>query len=460
MTEATEPLLPRPARVPVPGGVLARVALRPWLDAVILKSIVAGYMPLSRGWAAAREAHGSASRFREAAPFDGAVSATLANALGAIGRRDKAYREALAAWDEIFFGDGEASDGELVTREVARRRAAHRLMAARILLVPWMRKLDPVHWRVADRDTVSRHHAGRLDGDAKAFPAPRETKVERSRNVRSVLGHEYWLRFRSPSPRLDEFVWAHVHQPDGSDDRPTVIALHGIAVEAEMWKQISEPDLELVRQGFRVIRICAPGHARRTPTGFYGGEFCIGRGPIGFIELFEAWVAEVAVIIGWARETADAPVAIAGVSLGALTCQLVAVAARSWPDRLRPDAAHLTATSGDVVETVLRGSIARALGADRVLEQHGWTPDDIERWRPVLDPRSSPAMSPDRIVMVLGSGDTLTPYGGGGALATRWGIPPANLFVRPQGHFTLALDGYNDVTPMHRLVEIVRDAAG
>lgn len=469
MTDSHTDRLPNPAPVPVPGGLLGRLVLRPWLDAVILRAIVSGFLPLSRGWAAAREAGGSADAFRQFAPYDRRVSAGLARALRAIARRDRDYRQALAAWDHAFFGDGEVPDAELVAREGARRRTAHHLMAARGLLVPWIKRFAPVRWQIADRASVSERHGARLDVSA-TFPAPPETKVDVSRKVRSTLGRRYWLRFRAPSPRLDEDAWAHVYEPDGVSDPPNLITLHGIAMEPEMLKQINEPDFELVRRGFRVIRIGAPGHARRTPTGCYGGEIVMAQGPLGFIELFEAWVGEVAVVTGWLRQSSNAPaskapaskapVAVAGLSLGALTAQLVAAAAGGWPEHLRPDAVCLTATSGDVVETVLRGSVARALGAERVLGEHGWSTGDVEPWRPVLEPQGKPAMSPDRVVMMLGSADTLTPYPGGKALAEAWQVPPQNLFVRRQGHFTVGLDGYNDTSPLRRLAEIVDRLAG
>ena len=54
MTNSRSPCLPKPAPVPIPGGLVGRLALRLWLDAVILRAIVSGYLPLSRGWAAAR----------------------------------------------------------------------------------------------------------------------------------------------------------------------------------------------------------------------------------------------------------------------------------------------------------------------------------------------------------------------------------------------------------------------
>jgi hypothetical protein len=58
MTDSLTDRLPNPAPVPVPGGLLGRLVLRPWLDAVILRAILSGFLPLSRGWAAAREAGG------------------------------------------------------------------------------------------------------------------------------------------------------------------------------------------------------------------------------------------------------------------------------------------------------------------------------------------------------------------------------------------------------------------
>jgi hypothetical protein len=388
------------------------------------------------------------------------VSAQLARALAAIARRDEAYKQALAAWDEAFFGHAEVTDAELVAREGARRHTAHHLMAARLLLTPWIQRFPAVRWQIPDRAAVEERHAHRLNGPDTVFPAPRAPKIEVSRKVRSTLGREYWLRFRAPSPHLNEDVLAHVYEPEHVTNPPTLIALHGIALEPEMMKQISEPDHDLVGDGFRVIRTCAPGHARRTPAGFYGGETVMARGPLGFIELFEAWVGEIAIFAGWARRASQAPVAVAGLSLGALTSQLVATAAADWPEDMRPDAFCLTATSGDVVETVLQGSVARALGAERVLGAHGWAPADIEDWRPLLEPRGRPAVAAERIVMKLGSADTLTPYRGGAALAKSWKIPPQNLFVRPQGHFTLSLDAYNDKTPLRRLAEIVRQVGG
>src|SRR3546814_5783567 len=90
----------------------------------------------------------------------------------------------------------------------------------------------------------------------------------------------------------------------------------------------------------------------------FGGEPAMAQGPLGFLKLFAAWGAEVAVLIDWARRHGSGSVALGGVSLGALTSQLTAVAARDWPAELRPDALLLIASSQDLKEVAFNGSLA------------------------------------------------------------------------------------------------------
>src|SRR3546814_9940853 len=121
----------------------------------------------------------------------------------------------------------------------------------------------------------------------------------------------------------------------------------------------------------------------------FGGEPAMAQGPLGFLKLFAAWGAEVAVLIDWARRQGSGSVALGGVSLGALTSQLTAVAARDWPAELRPDALLLIASSQDLKEVAFNGSLATAIGLPARLEAEGWTAADIERYLPPMEPRGA-----------------------------------------------------------------------
>src|SRR5262249_62292167 len=65
-------------------------------------------------------------------------------------------------------------------------------------------------------------------------------------------------------------------------------------------------------------------------------------------------------------------------------------------------------------------------------------------------------IEPRDVIMVLGTADDVTPFHRGAALAKRWHIPPENLFLRPMGHFSAALDLIRDPAPLRRLAERLR----
>ena len=197
-----------------------------------------------------------------------------------------------------------------------------------------------------------------------------------------------------------------------------------------------------------------PWHGRRRREGWYGGEPAIGLGPKGFLDLFQGWIAEVAVLVDWVKRRGSAPVALGGVSLGALNAQRAAVAANHWPERCRPDALILVATSGAMMGVAHSGSLANAVNLAPQIEAAGWTADVLLRWLPLLEPQQAPAMDPTRVIMVLGRADDVTPSAGGRALARRWQVPQANIFARDQGHFSVSLGIQRDRAPLERLKEI------
>ena len=162
-----------------------------------------------------------------------------------------------------------------------------------------------------------------------------------------------------------------------------------------------------------------------------------------------------AVLIRWARETGGGPVALTGVSLGALTGQRAASAAVGWPAEARPDALMLVATSGSLIDLAGTGSLARQIGLGAEIRRAGWRDADLRRWLPLMEPDPRPPLAPERLLMVLGTHDDLTPFPGGRTLAEDWRVPAENLFLRPQGHFSVSLGVLSDPAPIDRLRAVV-----
>lgn len=433
-------------------GVLGDLVLRPWFDWVALNSVARGYFPLSRAWAAALASGGAFVRFRAELGLDDLPRAITQPALALVQHRRAAYEAAAAAWERAFFGTADPGPVALVEAETLRHEAAHQLMLTRFAFLPLRGRLPAVRWEVASPAEVETAHRARLATPEAAYPATAQPKVTLSRPVLSAYGREYWLRY--PAPVAGDTAWARVVEPEHVQDPPTFIFLHGIAMENEMWRGSADMASELALDGIRVIKPEGPWHGRRRREGWYGGEPAIGLGPKGFLDLFQYWIAEVSVLIAWARARSSAAVALGGVSLGALNAQRAAVAANHWPARCRPDALLLVATSGAVMGVAHSGSLASAVDLAPQIEAAGWTADELLHWVPLLDPQAAPVMDPARIVMVLGHADDVTPSAGGQALARRWRVPAANVFAREQGHFSVSLGLLRDRAPLVRLKEI------
>jgi pimeloyl-ACP methyl ester carboxylesterase len=438
--------------VPTRASILTRWIPWPWLDTVSLSFVTQVYLPLSRSWAAACGADEDIQRFRAEAGAD-LPEAVIAPALFQTARLARRYKAATGRWESAFFSDSPLPEHRLAAIERARNRVATQFMLSRTTFSPWFRQFPPVRWQVASPGMMEARHGEYRGAPEEAYRPTGQPLVVASHAYRRGRTRRYWLRYASPL--LGDMVWAKVVEPLDVPDPPTLIFLHGIAMEQELWPPTRNALADLAKQGIRVVRLEGPWHGRRMLKGFYGGEPILARGPDGLLTFLRASVTETAVLIAWARAAGSPMVAIGGASLGALTSQLTATVSGSWPQDLRPDALLLIATTGRPIEIVSSGSLARSIGLPKVLEQAGWTAPHIERWLGLFEPRMAPVVAPDRIVIVLGRADDLMPHEGGIDLAHRWGVPANNVFVQPQGHFAVSLALLNDPEPMRRFASIL-----
>ena len=435
------------------GGLIAR----PWFDRVTLRFLSKRYFPLSRLWAAAGIAAGSVERFAEAVPLAGltpALGERLRQPLADVARYRAAALEADRRWQDAAFGS--ASD-DLAAADGARREAAHRHMASRAKFGFLLGRcpVPAVRYDVPDPEAMAARYGALLDDPGAAYAAPEAPVIDESRRVPVDGGHEYWIRFAAPSDVMADTVHARVFEPDGPADPPTLIFCHGLGVEAEQWRGFHDELVPLRRRGVRLLRFEAPWHGRRTPPGSYGGERFLAGAPASTLELLSAQAREAAVAIAWCRRTSGGPVALGGVSLGALVAQMAGVRARDWPAAMRPDALALVTSCDSMHVVAFEGSLSRALGLPEALSAAGWTVEAMARWRAVIDPVGEPVVAPENIVAVLGTADTVTPFALGRALFARWGVPERNLFIRRQGHFSAAIGQLRDWRHLDRLAEVL-----
>jgi hypothetical protein len=438
---------------------------RPWLDRAAFGSL-SRYFPLSRLWAAASVADGDPGRFRDEVPLGRVAtpdSWLLEQALVGVHRACRWHRRVDQAWRRRFFSPGPAPSATvLVETELERRAAARVWMASRGLLMPLLAASEPtaVRWSIPAVSELETLLGSALADPAAFYAAPEPVpEIERSHKVPGSEGMEYWLRFASPGRATQDTAWAKVYEPETpADGAPTLILCHGLAVEVEMWGTGIGTPYALIRSGARVIAPEAPWHNRRMVPGRWGGEPMLATAPRGAPDLFQAALGEIAALTGWVRMQGSPVVALGGNSLGALTSQLAAVHARHWPEPLRPDLLYLVTTGGSVQQVAVDSELADVFGLDDALAAAGWNDSALTALRPLTDPLDPPVMPPERIVMVLGRADSVTRFDEGRDLAARWRVPPENLFVREQGHFSVPLGILHNDAPLRRLARLMRTA--
>src|SRR5690349_10870223 len=362
---------------------------------------------------------------------------------------------AFARWnDTVFGGNGDAAAAEDYRRTAAQNWFSHRftyLMFARRHGLPAVQLDVPTPQEVMDEFAASI-----ADPDPYFSLPDRLPEVERSRDVENGNVVEYWLRF--PTPGVDhDMVYAHVYEPKQkpAGGLPTLIFGHGLAIETEMMKGDLRGYASLAERGMRVILPDAPGHNRRVADGLYGGEsFIIAPPSSGLRHLAQA-AKEFGIIAAWARGNGSKQVAFSGISLGALTAQVAAGHIAAWPSAARPDALMLLTTTDRVSSLALDSALAVVAGLDVASAAAGWTATSFAPLAKIVDADATPPVDPERIVLLIGERDTVTPIDGGRRLAAKWQVPAQNLFRRDQGHFSAAFGLGVDPAPFRRIAEIL-----
>jgi hypothetical protein len=417
------------------------------------------YLPSSRLWAAAHLAEGSPQRFYEAVPMPRRVNGDR-RVEAALAHFDRARVAAAAVeteWQRVFFGPEDTSPAYRSAVEAARLDATHTYYAARKHFAFLLgRKVPAINLEIESPENVARIYGNARDDFASfvAMPNPMP-EVQVSRAIRSSLGKDFWLRFKSPSSRLCDTVYARVHEPQGVIDPPTIIYGHGVCVEFDHWRGLIEETYSLCAAGFRVIRPEAPWHGRRQPLGFFGGERLMAVFPTGSLDALSGAVREWAVLADWSRKTSRGSLSFGGTSLGALTAQLAAHRAHEWRKSLRPDGLFLITHSASMTDIIMQGEISKIFDGREMAKAKGWTIDTLDAYFRILDPSYKTPVAPEKIVTLLGKRDTVTPFNRALPLIKSWGIPEENMFIWDRGHFSVPMTLIRDQRPLRRFCEVM-----
>jgi hypothetical protein len=441
--------------------VVGTILARPWVDHATLWGLKHVFFPASRAWAAAAEAEADYDRFCAAVPLPlrherrAHLTRLLAQHAEA-----RAVAEAVeVAWDNAFFGQSGHSPAQLRALEAARLTARHAYNSTRWRLRAALpRDMPRVSLAIETPDAVDAVYGGGIAAfDARSALPTEMPTLEQSRPLQVATGTEFWLRFKSPSARLGDTVYARVHEPHEAANAPTLIYGHGICVDYDHWKGLIDESHALASHGFRIIRPEAPWHGRRAPLGRFGGERTIGAFPMGLLDSFSGALSEWATLAHWARGRSTGALVFGGSSLGAMTSQLAADRSHGWPSAIRPDALFLVTHTGDMGAAVLEGALAYVWASPELVASYGWTPDLARRAVSVVNPVNAMPMRAANIVSILGRRDVILPFESGRRLVDRWGVPEQSAFIWDRGHFSVPASLIRNTAPLQRVCAIAEE---
>ena len=181
----------------------------------------------------------------------------------------------------------------------------------------------------------------------------------------------------------------------------------------------------LARSGWDVWLLCPPHHLERTAQGSRSGEAFVSLDLARLRGAFEQLVVELRVLAALAATRG--PVALVGLSLGALAGALAATA---------PEPLSFAALVAPTDLALVLGATAIGRRYRQLAARAGssW-PSDAELAAALapFDPGARP-LTVKRVFVAAGAHDRVSPVAGPTRLAERWGVTPR---VYPRGHISL-----------------------
>jgi pimeloyl-ACP methyl ester carboxylesterase len=239
-------------------------------------------------------------------------------------------------------------------------------------------------------------------------------------------------RFTFPSPYTsphakNNTVQGLANMRPGGRTNGALVIVHGHTMTTfALLEWYARPAIQM---GMDVYFIALPYHMQRAPRGTWSGQYSLNANIYGSAMAFRQGVQDLRALISWIEAERQAPVVLAGVSLGAYTCCTVAVVDS------RPKAVISILGGGSLAQIIWDGY---QLGRSRrQLEAGGVSFADLERYWTLLGPGNwQPKVDRDRVLLLAGKYDPIVTPENVNRLWESWNRPELQWY--PCGHGTIA----------------------
>jgi len=244
---------------------------------------------------------------------------------------------------------------------------------------------------------------------------------------------------REPYLRFVENQTAHARlwtdPASASSSRPTIVLLHGWGGGNHWVTQRTFAVQYWLKHGYDVCAFVLPFHGARAPDRgrMSSGALFPSPNPLRTNEAFGHAIFDLRALAGWLRARGSSAVGVMGMSLGGYTASLWAsvgdVARSDESDRAAlPQAVRSTIDfCVAMIPAVSMASLMWRHGEDHPMRRRavtaGVTEDLLVDAFAVHTPTTRPATLPrERLFVIAGKGDRITPPEQAEALAAHWGV--------------------------------------
>lgn len=238
-------------------------------------------------------------------------------------------------------------------------------------------------------------------------------------------------RFTFPSVYTSPYlknntVYGSANLRRGGQARAALVIVHGHGMTTfRLLEYYARPALQM---GIDVYFFALPYHMQRAPGGTWSGQYSLNSDIRGSAMAFKQGVQDLRSLMNWIEQERQAPVVLAGVSLGAYTCSMAAVVDD------RPKAVISILGGGSLAQLIEDGyQMGRS---KRQLQAAGVSAADLERYWALLGPGNwQPKVDKERVLMVAGRYDPIVKPGNVERLWQAWHQPRLHWYSA--GHATL-----------------------
>ncbi|MFN0253160.1 MAG: alpha/beta hydrolase [Kofleriaceae bacterium] len=304
-------------------------------------------------------------------------------------------------------------------------------------MAPRTPKLDAADVRTKLIETAALYNAGTLGVSSPFFPAPPLPQVALAPAGDGPLGTQVidlgWASEYAPfaTPAREMFVratpnlTAHARWWTSGKGRPTIVVLHGWGGGNHWVTARAFVVPYWLRHGYDVAAFVLPYHGVRAPGGGLGssGALFPSPNPLRTNEGFGQAIFDLRSLAQFLRARGASAVGAMGMSLGGYTTSL-------WASIAGPDDAGGIDFAVAMIPAVSMAKLMWRHGENsparaRALKA-GITEDLLVDAFAVHAPTTRPARLPrERLSVIAGRGDRITPPEQAEALAAHWGVPIA-----------------------------------